>query len=37
MQAIKNTGFNGYVAQEFIPKGTDAMASLEKAVLLCDV
>ena len=37
MQAIKNTGFKGFVAQEFIPKGENAMASLEKAVLLCDV
>ena len=37
MEAIKNTGFKGYVAQEFIPKGKDPIDSLEKAVLLCDV
>jgi hydroxypyruvate isomerase len=37
MQAIKNTGFKGFVAHEFIPKGKDAILSLKKAVLLCDV
>jgi hydroxypyruvate isomerase len=37
MRAIKATGFTGYVAQEFIPKQTDKIASLRKAVQLCDV
>lgn len=40
MQAIKNTGFTGYVAQEFIPTGTDTpakLAALKKAVMVCDV
>ncbi|HEX8328501.1 MAG TPA: TIM barrel protein [Hymenobacter sp.] len=37
MRAIKATGFKGYVAQEFIPKQTDKIASLRKAVQLCDV
>jgi hydroxypyruvate isomerase len=37
MRAIKATGFTGYVAQEFIPKQPDKLASLRKAVQLCDV
>ena len=37
MRAIKATGFQGYVAQEFIPKQTDKLASLRQAVRLCDV
>ncbi|HTQ28340.1 MAG TPA: TIM barrel protein [Puia sp.] len=37
MKAIVDTGFNGYTAQEFIPAATDKIASLRKAVELCDV
>lgn len=37
MNAIKKTGFTGYVAQEFIPVATDKLESLRKAVLICDV
>ncbi|GAO44230.1 hydroxypyruvate isomerase family protein [Flavihumibacter petaseus] len=37
MKAIVATGFKGYVAQEFIPKDDDKIASLRKAVQLCDV
>lgn len=37
MKAIAGTGFKGYVAQEFIPASTDKIASLRKAVQLCDV
>ncbi|GAA4500298.1 TIM barrel protein [Hymenobacter ginsengisoli] len=37
MRAIKATGFQGYVAQEFIPTKTDKLASLRQAVRLCDV
>ena len=37
MEAIVKTGHKGYVAQEFIPIATDKIASLEKAVRLCDV
>lgn len=37
MQAILDTGFKGYVAQEFIPKRPDALASLRQAVQICDV
>ena len=36
MRAIVDTGFKGYVAQEFIPK-RDPLTSLKEAVLLCDV
>lgn len=37
MRAILATGFKGYVAQEFIPKRTDKMASLKQGVQICDV
>jgi hydroxypyruvate isomerase len=37
MKAIKNTGFKGFVAQEFIPTRSDKIASLAKAVRICDV
>lgn len=37
MRAILKTGFKGYVAQEFIPKKEDKIASLLKAVQICDV
>lgn len=37
MHAILKTGYKGYVAQEFIPKKEDKIASLKKAVELCDV
>ena len=37
MKAILATGFNDYVAQEFIPLETDKLASLKKAVMICDV
>ncbi|WP_205500113.1 hydroxypyruvate isomerase family protein [Rufibacter psychrotolerans] len=37
MRAIKATGFNGYVAQEFIPQAKDKLASLRQAVQICDV
>ncbi len=37
MNAIVATGFKGYVAQEFIPVKKDKIASLKKAVKLCDV
>ncbi|WP_199736652.1 hydroxypyruvate isomerase family protein [Fibrisoma montanum] len=36
MKAIVDTGFKGYVAQEFIPK-RDPLTSLKEAVILCDV
>jgi hydroxypyruvate isomerase len=37
MRAIADSGYTGYVGQEFIPARPDAMASLEQAVTLCDV
>ncbi len=37
MQAIADTGFKGYVAQEFIPAKKDRIASLAAAVQVCDV
>ena len=37
MQAIVATGFKGHVAQEFIPARTDALASLNQGVGICDV
>lgn len=40
MQAILKTGFNDYVAQEFVPTGKtdeDKFLALKKAVELCDV
>lgn len=37
MNAIKEVNFKGYVAQEFIPKSADKIASLRKAVEICDV
>jgi hydroxypyruvate isomerase len=37
MKAIVETGFKGFVAQEFIPKNADKIASLKKAVSICDI
>jgi hydroxypyruvate isomerase len=37
MRAIVDTGFTGYVAQEFIPAKPDRIASLAAAVQVCDV
>jgi hydroxypyruvate isomerase len=37
MRAIHKTGFKGYVAQEFIPKNPDQLASLKKAITICDI
>jgi hydroxypyruvate isomerase len=37
MQAIIDTGYKGYVGQEFIPKGADKVAALRQAMQLCDV
>ncbi|MBD2751317.1 hydroxypyruvate isomerase family protein [Spirosoma validum] len=36
MKAIVDTGFKGFVAQEFIPK-RDPLTSLKEAVMICDV
>jgi len=37
MQEIVRTGFKGFVAQEFVPKQPDPIASLRRAVEICDV
>ncbi len=37
MKAIVDTGFKGYVAQEFIPSWTDKLAALKKGIQICDV
>jgi hydroxypyruvate isomerase len=37
MKAIVDTGYKGIVAQEFIPKHGEPMASLAQAVKICDV
>ncbi|MCX6614290.1 MAG: TIM barrel protein [Acidobacteria bacterium] len=37
VKAIVATGFKGFIAQEFIPKRTDALASLKQGVSICDV
>ena len=37
MKAIVDTGYKGFVAQEFIPKRPDALASLRQGVNICDV
>ena len=40
MKAILETGYQGYVAQEFIPTGKtndDKIAALKKAMKVCDV
>ena len=37
MQAILDTGFKGFVAQEFLPKRPDALASLRQGVQICDI
>jgi hydroxypyruvate isomerase len=36
LKAIADTSFQGYVAQEFVPKRKDAMKSLEQAIRICD-
>ena len=36
-KAIVETGFTGYLAQEFIPKRDDPIASLAQGVRICDV
>jgi len=37
MKAIVDTGFKGYVAQEFMPAAADKIASLRDAIRRCDV
>jgi hydroxypyruvate isomerase len=37
VKAIVATGFDGFIAQEFIPKRADKIASLKQGVQICDV
>jgi hydroxypyruvate isomerase len=37
MRAIVETGYQGFVGQEFIPVNADPLASLERCVQICDV
>ena len=37
MRAIVDTGFTGFVAQEFVPQQQDVLASLQDGVQICDV
>tara|TARA_B100000767_G_scaffold275723_1_gene314670 strand:+ start:5737 stop:6606 length:870 start_codon:yes stop_codon:yes gene_type:complete len=37
MKAIVDSGYNGVVAQEFIPKNDKPLYSLKKSILICDV
>jgi hydroxypyruvate isomerase len=37
MKAIADTSFTGFVGQEFIPKQKDKIASLKKAIAICDI
>ena len=37
MKAIVDTGFQGFVAQEFVPKRPDVLGSLKQGVRICDV
>jgi len=37
MKAILETGYKGYVAQEFIPSWEDKIAALKQGVTICDV
>lgn len=37
MKAIVETGYKGFVAQEFIPTYDDKMVALKEGVLICDV
>ncbi len=37
MKAIVDTGYKGFVGQEFVPRQPDKIASLEKCICICDV
>ncbi|HNU42362.1 MAG TPA: TIM barrel protein [Cyclobacteriaceae bacterium] len=37
MRAIAETGYTGFVGQEFIPKRPDKLASLKQGVEICDI
>lgn len=37
MRAIVETGYKGFVAQEFVPKRPDQIASLKQGMMICDI
>jgi hydroxypyruvate isomerase len=37
INAIIKKGYKGFLGQEFVPKGPDALASLKEGVMICDV
>ncbi len=37
MKALVETGYKGFVGQEFVPKQPDKLESLRKSVIICDV
>jgi len=37
VKAIMDTGYNGYIGQEFIPKRPNKLASLKQGVEICDI
>ena len=37
MRVIADTGYKGYVAQEFVPKNPDKISSLRNAIAICDI
>lgn len=37
MAAILETGYKGFVAQEFVPKRADKLASLKQGITICDI
>ena len=37
MRAVMDTGYQGYLGQEFIPRGPDPLAALRAGVEICDV
>ncbi|MDT0644343.1 TIM barrel protein [Zunongwangia sp. F363] len=37
IKAILEIGFDGYIAQEFVPTYSDKMAALKEGVMICDV
>jgi hypothetical protein len=37
MKAIIETGYKGFVAQEFIPARPDKLGSLKQSIGICDI
>ncbi len=37
VKAIYDTGYDGYISQEFIPKGPVPIESLQEGVMICDI